>query len=346
MSATPDLSNRRIALIGGAGFIGHNLALTLKQQGADVHVLDGLAVNHLGHYASLQGDQDQRDLYIRILLERLDLLNNAGVPLHRLDAREYHHLSRVLTEVAPDTIVHLAAVAHADRSNKDPHSTFDHSLRTLENALDWSRGAGLERFVFLSSSMVYGHFRDPEVSEDHVLEPIGIYGALKLAGEKMVIAYNQVFDLPYTILRPSALYGPRCVSRRVSQSFIESALVGRSLRVDGEGDERLDFTYVDDVSNGIIAAITHPDARNEIFNMTAGKARSLRDLVTLVQEHFPEVEVEYVERDVLRPFRGTLSMAKAKQVMDFEPQVELEDGLDRYVTWYRELMSRQELVRS
>jgi nucleoside-diphosphate-sugar epimerase len=344
MPATLDLSNRCVALIGGAGFIGHNLALLLKERGAEVHVLDGLAVNHLGHYAALQ-DSDQRGLYVRMLLERLDLLTAAGIPLHRVDAREYHALSHMLNTIAPDTIVHLAAVAHADRSNKDPYSTFDHSLRTLENALDWSRGQDLERFVFLSSSMVYGHFKDPEVSEDHVLDPIGIYGALKLAGEKLTIAYNQVFDLPYTILRPSALYGPRCVSRRVSQAFIESALVGRTLRVDGEGDEKLDFTYVDDVANGIIAAITQPAARNEVFNMTAGKARSLRELVTLVQEHFPEVEVEFVERDVLRPFRGTLSMEKAKRLMDFEPQVELEDGLDRYVSWYRQLTS-SELVRS
>jgi nucleoside-diphosphate-sugar epimerase len=344
LPATPDLSNRCIALIGGAGFIGHNLALILKERGADVHVLDGLAVNHLGHYAALP-DGERRAMYVRMLLERLDLLSAAGIPLHRVDARDYHELSHLLTTIAPDTIVHLAAVAHADRSNKDPYSTFDHSLRTLENALDWSRGQELERFVFLSSSMVYGHFREPEVTEDHVLEPLGIYGALKLAGEKLVVAYNQVFDLPYTVLRPSALYGPRCVSRRVSQAFIESALVGRTLRVDGEGDEKLDFTYVDDVANGIIAAITHPGARNEVFNMTAGKGRSLRELVTLVQEHFPEVEVEYVERDALRPFRGTLSMAKAKRLMDFAPQIELEDGLERYVSWYRTLTS-DELVRS
>lgn len=342
----PDLSNRRVALIGGAGFIGHNLALLLKQRGADVHVLDGLEVNHLVHYAAMDDDKPRRDMYLRILLQRLDLLSEAGIPMHRVDARDYHQLSKQLTEIRPDSIVHLAAVAHADRSNKDPHSTFDHSLRTLENALDWSRGMpDLQRFVFLSSSMVYGNFRTPEVDEDHPLDPIGIYGALKLSGEKMVIAYNQVFDLPYTILRPSALYGPRCVSRRVSQAFIESALVGANLRVDGEGDEKLDFSYVDDVANGIIAAITHEGARNEIFNMTAGKGRSLRELVELVQEHFPEVEVEYVERDKLRPYRGTLSMEKAKRLMDFEPQVELEEGLDRYVTWYRELTAH-DLVRS
>ena len=334
-----DLGRRRIALLGGAGFIGHNLALSLKARGAEVEVVDGLEVNHLVHYAALPASEPNRDLYIKILLQRLELLSEADIPLRRQDARDYHGLSRVLNEFQPDTIVQLAAVAHANRSNKDPFSTFDHSLRTLENALDWSREQDLERFVFLSSSMVYGNFRTPEVAEDHPLDPIGIYGALKLAGEKLVIAYNQVFSIPYTILRPSALYGPRCVSRRVGQAFIESALVGNNLRVDGEGDEKLDFTYIDDVVDGIAAAITHDGARNEIFNMTAGKGRSLRDLVTLVQEHFPQIDVEYVERDALRPFRGTLSMDKARLLMDHIPRVELEDGLARYVEWYRELVA-------
>lgn len=332
-----DLAGRRIALIGGAGFIGHNMALTLKERGAVVEVIDGLEVNHLVHYAALPSSEPNRDMYLQILLERLNLLDAAGIPLRRQDARDYNGLCAVLNEFAPDTIVHLAAVAHANRSNKDPFSTFDHSMRTLENALDWARSTELHRFIFFSSSMVYGNFLTPEVAEDHPLNPIGIYGALKLGGEKLVIAYSQVFDMPYTIVRPSALYGPRCVSRRVSQAFIESALVGDTLKVDGEGDEKVDFTYIDDVVSGVIACISNEAARNETFNMTAGKGRSLRDLVTLVQNHFPEIEVEFVERDALRPFRGTLSMDKARDLIGHVPQVELEDGLTRYVAWYREL---------
>jgi nucleoside-diphosphate-sugar epimerase len=335
-----ELNARRVAIIGGAGFIGHNLALALKERGLEVEVMDGLEVNHLVHYASLPSTEINRDLYLKILLERLRLLEEAGVPLRRQDARDYNGLSRVLGEFAPDTVVHLAAVAHANRSNKDPFSTFDHSMRTLENALDWARASNLHRFIFFSSSMVYGNFLTESVAEDHPLDPIGIYGALKVGGEKLVIAYNQVFEMPYTIVRPSALYGPRCVSRRVSQAFIESAIVGDTLRVDGEGDEKIDFTYIDDVVNGVIRCIEHDGARNEIFNMTAGKARSLRDLVTLVQRHFPEIEVEYVERDRLRPFRGTLSMDKARELIGHVPEVELEDGLRRYVEWYRELTSR------
>ena len=91
-----------------------------------------------------------------------------------------------------------------NRSNKDPYTTFDNSLRTLENALDASRNR-IKKFIYLSSSMVYGNFKTKEVDEETNCNPIGIYGALKFSGEKIVIAYNQVFDLPYTIIRPSAL---------------------------------------------------------------------------------------------------------------------------------------------
>jgi len=333
-----DVAGKRIALVGGAGFIGHSLAIQLKELGAEVDVIDGLTVNNLLHYTGLPPDSPNRDLYIKIIEQRLSKLRTAEVPLHVLDARDYHALSYKLDEIKPQVIVHLAAIAHAGKSNKDPMSTFGHSLRTLENALDYARDEA-EHFVYFSSSMVYGNFLEPEVSEDHPTDPIGIYGALKLAGEKIVIAYKQVFDLDYTIIRPSALYGPGCVSRRVSQIFIESALVGDKLRVDGDGDERLDFSYIGDVVDGVVRVIGHPAARNECFNITTGGSRTLRELIDIVREHFPEVEVEYVERDALRPYRGTLKIDKARELIGYEPRTTLEDGLDRYVAWYRDLVS-------
>jgi nucleoside-diphosphate-sugar epimerase len=340
-----DVAGKRVALVGGAGFIGHSLAIELKERGAEVEVIDGLSVNNLLQYTALPPGSPNRELYIKIIEQRLEKLHSAEIPVHVQDARDYHDLSHVLSEIAPHVVVHLAAIAHAGRSNKDPMSTFGHSLRTLENALDYARG-NAEQFVFFSSSMVYGNFREPEVSENHPLDPIGIYGALKLAGEKIVMAYQQVFDLDYTIIRPSALYGPGCVSRRVSQVFIESALVGQKLQVDGEGDERLDFSFIDDVVDGVCRAIGDPAARNEAFNITTGASRSLAELIAIVQEHFPEVEVEYVERDALRPYRGTLSIDKARRLIGYRPRTTLEDGLDRYVAWYRDLVSGGSLVGS
>ena len=183
LEGTVQLKGRRIALIGGAGFIGHNLALALVRRGAKVGIIDSLQHNNLLTFAAKMPDLSYRDLYLRIIHERLDLLREANVPIHTIDARDYHRLSRVLSEINPQAVVHLAAIAHAGRSNKDPYSTFDNSLVTLENALDFSRGMPVEQFVFFSSSMAYGHFLTAEVDEEHPLNSIGIYGALKVAGE-------------------------------------------------------------------------------------------------------------------------------------------------------------------
>ncbi len=332
---TLSLVGRRIAIIGGAGFIGHHLALALKEQGAHVEIVDSLQVNNLLYYAA-NHELLHRELSLTILNQRLDLLRKAGIPVHPQDARDYSALSKMLTQIAPQVIVHLAAVSHAGKANKDPYSTFDHSLRTLENALDFAKDLA-EHFIFLSSSMAYGDFQTPEVSEDHPLNPIGIYGALKVAGEKLVIAYGQVTKLPYTILRPSALYGPRCVSRRVGQAFIENALAGLKLRVDGDGTERLDFTYIADLVQGIELAIRKPAARGEIFNITYGHARAIHDLIEILQRQFQDLEVEYVERDALMPVRGTLSVRKAVDILGYAPQYSLERGMKEYIDWYRAL---------
>jgi nucleoside-diphosphate-sugar epimerase len=332
------LEGRRIALIGGAGFIGHNLALHLKRAGAEVSVIDGLHVNNLLSFAARSPDRHGRDLYLKIIHERLDLLHANGIAVHVQDARDYHGLSKLLGNVVkPDSIVHLAAVAHAGRSNKDPYSTFDHSLRTLENALDYSRGAELDHFVYLSSSMVYGNFDTASVTEDHPLDPLGIYGALKVSGERIVIAYNRVFGLPFTIIRPSALYGPRCVSRRVGQIFIENALKGQTLNVMGDGEERLDFTYIDDLLQGLSRVLTVPAAKGEVFNLTYGQARTLNELLSAVQAQFPEAQVARVPRDALIPFRGTLCIDKARDLLGYSPEFPLEKGIPAYVDWYGDL---------
>ena len=335
------LQGRRIALIGGAGFIGHNLSGELVRRGAEVHVIDSLQVNNLLAFAAGEHN-DKRNMNLKILHSRLELMQKNGVTLHPLDARDYHALSRVLCGIEPQVVVQLAAVAHANRSNKDPYSTFDHSFRTLENALDCARGRA-EHFVYFSSSMAYGNFKTKVVDEEHPLDPIGIYGALKLSGEKIVQAYQQVFDLPYTILRPSALYGPRCVSRRVCQIFVENAIDGRPLQVQGDGQEFLDFTYIEDLVSGICLAIERPESRNEIFNLTYGSARTIQDLAEIIKHQVPGTEIEYVPRDRLMPFRGTLSVDKAKSLLGYNPQNPIDIGVVKYLDWYREISEQPRL---
>lgn len=335
------VAGRRIALIGGAGFIGHNLALRLKRLGAEPFVVDSLAVNN---YYSIKGGADDipnASLYLKIIEQRLDLLRQNEIPLVEADSRDYHRLSLVMAEFDPQVVIHLAAVAHAGKSNKDPYSTFDHSLRTLENSLDASRSPRLnvKHFVYFSSSMVYGNFIEGTVTEETPCEPLGIYGALKFAGEKMVIAYNQVFGLPYTIVRPSALYGERCVSRRVGQIFIENALQGLDISINGDGSERLDFTYIGDLVSGIVCVLEHENARNQVFNLTYGQSRSTAEMADILKQHFPEAKIKYLPKDRLTPSRGTLSVEKARRLIAYEPKCPLEKGFVEYIEWYKSIWS-------
>lgn len=340
-----EFKGRVVALIGGAGFIGHNLALELKALGAEPHVIDGLQVNNWGSFTSGLNSNPNNSLYEGFISLRLNALRQARIPLHILDARDYHVLSSCLGSVKPDVVIHLAAIAHANRSNKDPFSTFDHSMRTLENALDSVRSRRLH-FIYLSSSMVYGNFEGDSVTEDRRCEPMGIYGALKYGAEKIVIAYNQVFNLPYTIIRPSALYGERCVSRRVGQAFIENAILGKSLTINGDGTDGLDFTYIKDLCQGVLRCIAMPGALNEVFNITFGKARPLNDLAQLVIENFPGSQVKFNPRDALMPERGTLSIEKARRLIGYEPAYPVEKGFVEYIQWYKQLnAARPELFR-
>ena len=325
--------NKKIIIIGGAGFIGHNLAIKLKENNFDVSIIDGLEVNNL---TSVIGNYDNLPypfLSKKIIDSRLDLLNEKKIPLHVQDARNYHSLSHIISKIKPEVIIHLAAVSHAVRSNKNPYNTFDHSLRTLENALDVARD-NVKHFIFLSSSMVYGNFKTQEVNEESVCEPIGIYGALKYAAEKIIIAYNQVFNLPYTILRPSALYGERCISRRVGQIFIENALFDKELNINGDGKEKLDFTYIEDLTDGILNIINNKNSINQIFNLTYGEGREINEMINILKETFPKLKVKKVDRDNLMPYRGTLSMNKAKSLLNFKSNWELEKGYKRYIEWY------------
>lgn len=331
------LENRRIILVGGAGFIGHNLALKLKELGASVFIIDNLLVNNYYSFIDKSLGDKNDNLYLKILDERFTLLEKNKIPLIQVDARDYKFLSDIFTKLDVDTIIHLAAVAHAGKSNKDPYSTFDHSSRTLENSLDIARSSKLniKHFVYFSSSMVYGNFKSAMVTEETVCEPLGIYGALKFGGEKIVMAYNQVFGIPYTIVRPSALYGPRCVSRRVGQLFIENALKGLPVEVNGDGSDRLDFTYIDDLVQGVVKILENKNSYNNVFNLTYGESRSIKQMADIIAEHFPKIEVQYLPKDNLMPDRGTLCVDKARKLIGYSPEFPLEKGFHDYIKWYK-----------
>lgn len=319
----------RVVLIGGAGFIGHNLAIELTKRSHDVTIIDSLMINN--YYAV------REPRYKKFLEDRLFILAGINVPVIRMDARDYHMLSETISALNPDCVVHLAAVAHMDRSDKTPYTTFDHSLRTLENALDVSVEFALARerpppkFIYFSSSTVYGDWTSDKAVESQWCKPIGIYGSLKLAGEHMVQAYRQAKGLPYIIIRPSALYGPRCVSGRVIQRFIESALDGKPLTVRGNG--KLDFTYVADLVTGVRQAI-ESNVVDETFNMTYGEGVPVAYVAEKIVSE-TGAKVVYSNEPDVGPERGTLDISKARELLTYRPKFDIDKGLSEYLTWYR-----------
>lgn len=329
--------NKKVLLVGGCGFIGHNLALKLLKNNFDVNIVDSLGINNL--FSIDKEDVKNKNLYSSILKNRIDLINNNNIKFNIQDARDYHAISRIYDEINPDIIIHLAAVSHANKSNKDPHSTFDHSLRTLENTLDFAKNKKIH-VIYISSSMVYGDFNNKEVNENTSCNPIGIYGNLKYAGELIVKSYNQVFDLPYTIIRPSALYGERCVSRRVGQIFIENAIQKMDITINGDGNEKLDFTYIEDLTEGILLCCQKKEAVNEIFNITYGNSRKINELVDVLKQEFTNVKILYSKKEKFMPERGTLNNDKAKKLLGFFPSFPIEDGYLKYISWYKDFWEK------
>tara|TARA_B100000242_G_scaffold276096_1_gene231701 strand:+ start:771 stop:1784 length:1014 start_codon:yes stop_codon:yes gene_type:complete len=329
---------KKILIIGGAGFIGHNLAIFLKKKKLDVTIVDGLNINNLEYLKKKYNEFPNPSLTKKILLNRLKLLKKSKIKFFKIDARNYKSLSKIINRSKAEIIIHLAAVSHANKSNKDPFNTFDHSFRTLENSLDNARSEknNVKKFIFLSSSMVYGNFLTSSVNENTRCYPIGIYGSLKYAAEKLIIAYNQVFKLPFVIIRPSALYGERCISRRVGQIFIENALTSKPIEINGDGNEKLDFTYIDDLLQGIYKSIISKKADNQIFNLTYGSGRKINDLIKILKKNFKNVKVKYKKRDKLTPYRGTLSTNKAKKLLKYNSKWSIEKGYQKYINWYKD----------
>ena len=327
---------KKILLVGGCGFIGHNLALKLKNIGHNPIVLDSLSINNI--LSLPDEDIKNKKLYSSILNNRIDLLKSNNIKLIIQDARDYHKVSTLYKEINPDLIIQLAAVSHANKSNKDPHTTFDHSFRTLENTLDFAKLNKIH-VIYMSSSMVYGDFNSQDVDENYNCKPMGIYGTLKYSGELLIKAYNQIFDLPYTIIRPSALYGERCVSRRVGQIFIENAIQNLEITINGDGNEKLDFTYIDDLISGISECCSNKNAINETFNLTFGNSRKINELISVLKSEFSEVKVNYSKREKFMPERGTLKIEKAKKLLGYNPVNPIEKGYIDYIKWYKNFWS-------
>jgi len=201
----------------------------------------------------------------------------------------------------------------------------------LLNLLEESKEHKVKKFLYISSSMVYGDFKD-DVKEDAVCRPQGQYGIMKLAGEWLVKDYTRNYGLTHTIIRPSAVYGPLDVEDRVIAKFMLTAMRGGTLKVNGAG-ETLDFTYVDDAANGIVAAALTENTDNKTYNITKSHSRTLLDAANLAVKIAGKGEIIVRDKDKDFPSRGALNIDAAKRDFGFDPKVDVEEGFERYYDW-------------
>jgi len=323
----------RYALItGGLGFIGSFVARRLiKEDRVDKVIL----LDHYGRYTSStrEGFVDYRRLRIKGIED--------SIIIERGEPRYHSVLYQLIHKYHPKFIFHLAALPLAKIKNLTTQEGLEGSVVSTSNILELigmmkqETGYEPERFIYASSSMVYGDFIKEPADESHPTNPKEIYGTMKLLGEELTRGLSRFYGIKSTIIRPSAVYGPTDMNRRVSQIFVEKAMKNETICIHGE-EEALDFTYVKDIAKGFVLASEHEAAIGETFNITYGKARTLLDFVLILKQYFTEIKYEIVPRDTFRPKRGTLSVEKANKLLSYTPDYDLESGIAEYMAFIRE----------
>lgn len=317
-----------ILVTGGLGFIGHCVVRQLERLGHLVTVVDSQT-----NYGIVP--QDELNYLISERKSKFTLLNfvqaGAGVYLYNNDITDKSKLEHIFNIEQPEIVIHLASFPRQKVVNANPTWGSRVMSEGLLNLLEAAVEYRVKKFVYISSSMVYGNF-DNYADENWPCKPEGQYGILKLAGEWLVKDYAQRKDMSYTIVRPSAVYGPLDVEDRVIAKFMMAAMRGQTLKVNGP-NERLDFTYVEDAASGIVQASLSDNTKNKTYNITRGFGRTLLQAAELIVDLVGQGKIEINNRDLNFPSRGTLDINAARKDFDFDPIIDLEQGLVEYYNW-------------
>lgn len=310
----------KILVTGGMGLIGHNVVQILKQQGHTVSIIDNMT-----NYGIIPKNE----------LDYLMHERRAKLPLsvcHYTDdiARAESVDSIFLAEI-PDVVIHMASFPRQKVVNADPRRGSRVMIEGLINLLESSQTYRVKRFVYISSSMVYGPFND-DTTEDAVCHPQGQYGILKLAGEDLVKDYARRGYFDYTIIRPSAVYGPLDVEDRVISRFMMQAMRNGILKVNGVS-ETLDFTYVDDAALGIVQASTVDQTKNQTYNITKSHSVTLLQAANMIIDIVGKGSIEVGDRDPDFPSRGSLNIDAARKDFGYNPKVDVAEGFEQYYKW-------------
>jgi len=309
----------KILVTGGLGLIGHNVVQRLETQGHEVVVTD----TRTNYGIIPQAELDY------LMSERLKKIS--GNNIYHIDITDADNFDWLVNKHQPEVIIHMASFPRQKVVNANPAWGSRVMSEGLINICESAKKHRVSRVVYISSSMVYGNF-DDQVEEDYNCRPIGQYGILKLTGEDIVKDYHCRGAFEYAIIRPSAVYGPLDVEDRVVAKFMLTAMRGGILNVNGAG-ETLDFTYVDDAADGIVAAAVTDHARNNTYNITKSHSVSLLEAAEMIVKIVGKGKIECRDKDADFPSRGALNIDRARDILGYDPKVDVEEGFQKYYEW-------------
>jgi len=311
----------RILVTGGAGFIGSHLAERLVSSGHCVSIVD-----------------DLNDFYSpEVKRANLNAVRAAGpVEFHWCDIRNVDAMDRIVGSFQPEAIFHLAARAGVRPSLEQPLLYEETNVKGTLILLEAARRNSVKKFVFASSSSVYGIAnRVPFREDDPVHCPISPYAATKLAAEKFCFTYSHLYRLPVVCLRFFTVYGPRQRPDLAIHKFARLIEAGRPVPFFGDGSSGRDYTYIDDAVSGLLAALSY-DTRFEIFNIGNSRPVKLIELVSTLEAALGKPAV--LERRPDQPGDVPLTFAdisKAGRLLGYQPRTSFEDGIRKFVEWMR-----------
>lgn len=306
---------------GSAGFIGFHVADELLK---DEKVIGLDSVND---YYSQELKWDRTE----ILKEKDDFT------FYHQDLCDLEGLKKLFDKEDVDRICHLAAQAGVRYSVENPHAYQRSNLEGFTNIIEMARHNDVDNFVYASSSSVYGgNEKIPYTVGDEIIKPVSYYAATKVANEVMAHSYSHLYDLPCTGLRFFTVYGPWGRPDMAMFKFTDLIVDGEPIDVYNYGDMRRDFTYIDDIVNGVVSSLDNP-SDYEIFNLGNNTPVNLMDFIEMLEE---ELGME-AEKNMMPMQPGDMKetyadISGSKEKLGFEPEIELKEGIERFVDWYRE----------
>src|SRR6478672_10724933 len=310
----------RILVTGGAGFIGSHLVEKLLATGHAVSILD-----------------DFNDFYDPQIKEANVAGFSAHVPIHRVDLRDGDAVSHLFQREKFDAIAHLAARAGVRPSIQQPKLYSDTNVNGTLHLLEAARLTGVERFIFASSSSVYGICKTVPFSEDfHLTQTISPYAATKVAGEFLCSTYSHLYRMRVVALRYFTVYGARQRPDLAIHQFTRKILAGQAIDQFGDGTTRRDYTYIDDIIQGVVAALNYDGLRWDIFNLGESETVALKDLIEVIETAVGEkAKINQLPEQPGDVPLTCADISKARRLLGYNPTTKLRDGLPKFVEWFR-----------